>query len=478
MARFYKTASANPLDYMYRINTPLMERVIAANDEYITQNLKQAATLNDLAASFPYLQADEGRAKEITQNYSKQIDTIADAIREDPANWRKQLGSIRDVTRSLQQDYKVGEISKIASNYGQYKKVADYIDEQVKEYNKSGKGISGDRAKAYKEYFLNQFTTANPNGTAYNPKTGEYNAIKVFDPMGNIDIRKVLSDELDKLKADKTHYKKSEVTGDEWYFNDKTQTWEGITPEKILGIVTDRLNNPQLMDYLRQDSQIGLINGVYGEDGKFIAPYEYKGVPISPEEQKNIETVKAQIAKTKNNNIKNQLQSQLDNYENQLKGRKQLNWNDQSYLAPIMRGIVNQYSYDQTSQEDVLRNNSKGSTKFVQAQTNARQARMLAQQKALAEMREAGINQRFKDRLDFDKYKWDNPHDTKTGTGKGGTKKDEKVPLESSVSRLSTNSFEDWLTTDKNTGEQVKVLSNAGLSSDIDRLRTEQAELT
>jgi hypothetical protein len=103
-----------------------------------------------------------------------------------------------------------------------------------------------------------------------------------------------------------------------------------------------------------------------------------------------------------------------------------------------------------------------------------RQAANLAQQKALADMREKGINDRFKETMEWNKYKWDHPQ-PKTSTGsRPGTKKPEPTPVESSVSRLSTNSFEDWTTQDMKTGETVKVLSNAGLSSDINKLRDEE----
>lgn len=475
MARFYKTASANPLDYMFKLNTPLMERVVKANDEYITQNLKQTATLENLASSFPFLQADEGRAKEISDAYAKKIDEASKAIRDDPANWRKQLDPIRDITRDLQQDYKVGEISKIAGNYNQYKQVADAIDKEVENYNKTGKGISADRARAYKEYFLNQFTGKDAKGTNYNSKTGEYNVMKAYSPMANIDIRKMLGEELDKLKADKTKYKKSEVTGEEWYFNDKTQAWEGITPEKVLGIVSDRLRNPQLMDYMRQESQVGLISGVYDDKGNFIAPYMHQGVPISPEEQAQIDAVKANIAKTKDKNVKAQLQSQLDEYENNLKGRKELVWNGDSYLSPILRGLTNQYSYSQTEEGNNLRNNTKGSTKFVQAQTNLRDAANRASREKIAADREAGINDRFDKTMDWNKHKFEHPQakpGTSTGT-KPGTKK-EDIPVNSTVSKLSTQSFEDWMTTNKN-GEKVKVLSTEGLSADIETKKKEEA---
>lgn len=378
MARFYKTASANPLDYMSRLNIPLMERVLATNEDYITQNLGQAAKLGELASTFPFLQPDEQRAKEITEAYSKQVDTITDAIRSDPANWRKQIDPIRNLSRSLQEDYKVGEISKIADNYSRYKKTSDYIDEQVKQYNKDGKGISADRAKAYKQHFLQSFIQANPKGTAYDRKTGEYNSINVFDPMNNIDIRKTLSEELDKMKADGEIRITDDVTGSGEYFNKVTQKWEGITPEKILRIATDRLNNPQLMDYLKQDSMVGVINGVFESDptspdyGKFITPYSYDKTGFTTAEQAIVNDMKKKIAATKNASTKEHLQSQLDAYVGQISNRTQLNWNDKSFLAPILRGITDQYSYQKTEQGNDLSNNSLFNTRLIQSETTAR----------------------------------------------------------------------------------------------------------
>ncbi len=35
----YRTSSAAPLDYMYSLNVPLMQKAVQANDEGITQNL-------------------------------------------------------------------------------------------------------------------------------------------------------------------------------------------------------------------------------------------------------------------------------------------------------------------------------------------------------------------------------------------------------------------------------------------------------
>lgn len=475
MARFYRTASAAPLDYMYRLNTPLMEKVIGVNDQYIGENLQQTAALDNLATSFPYLQQDEQRARDISGGYTNKTEEITKAILKDPANWRKQLSPIRDVSKDLQQNYKTGEIGRIAENFNKYKNVSDYIDKQSEEFGKTGKGISADRARAYKQYFLNSF-----QGTAYDPKTGKYNQMSAYNPMSNIDIRKQLGEEMDKIKADKNSYKKDEITGDEWYFNTKSNKWEGVTPEKILSIATDRLSNPQLRDYMRQDSTVGLMSGVqFDKNGEIQAPYTYKGVDISPSEKSNIDAIKKNIAKSKDPNLKAQLETNLNNYEQGLKNRKSIQWNDTNPLSDIMRGLVNEYSYSQTDTEDLLKNNAKGATRFSQAQANFRQGRQLGQQAEEFKQKEKAIDDRFKvtsklaqDRLDLDKYKWDNPHATGVGTKNS---KDKTIPVESSVSRLETRSFEDMMTTDEN-GQKVKALSNAGLSADITKFRNQESD--
>lgn len=394
MARFYRTASANPMDYMYRANIPLMEKVIGANDLAITQQLDQSDKLGNAAAAFPYLQQDSEDAAAITKQYSDQVDQISDAIRSDPANWRNQTDSIKGLQRGLQTDYKTGKISKIMENYNKYKTTADYIDEQTKQYSKDGKGISADRANAYKQNFLSNF-----KGTI-DKTTGQYNSINVFNPMNNIDVRKRLSEELDKMKADGDIRVTDQITGNGEYFNKETKKWEGITPEKILRIVTARLNDPQLMDYLKQDTQVGLIKGVYNDDpnspeyGHFINPYSYDKQELSSAEQKIITNTKAQIDKTKDKTTKEHLQEQLDSYTKGLESRRNIKWNDQSYLGPIMRGITDEHSFSKTDTENDLSANPIWQSRFTQQNENARaslaqtgqndrQVKLLDQQAAL-----------------------------------------------------------------------------------------------
>jgi hypothetical protein len=484
MGRFYKTAASAPIDYMYQANIPLMQQVIAANDQYITQNLGHLGQADTLANSISALDADSDRAKEISEMYSSKINSLADQIRKDPANWRDKIGHIRDLTKDLQTNFKNGEISKISYNYSQYKKLSDDLDKQVEEFNKSGKGVSADRAAAYKRYYLNQFMERG-KGTGYDPKTGNYNVFKYDPVMANMDVSKVLGDEMEKIKSDENSEVKEDLIAGGAYFNKTTRKWEGVSPEKILSIAMGRLNNPQLMQYLRSDQKVGLIRGAFDEQGNFIRPFAFQDVPLSEEEQQKAEGIQSGIDKIKDPQAKKAAQDILNANLNKLKARRELEWNPNSFLSPIMQGLVKQHSWAKTSSENDLSNNSLYNTKLVQAHQDARSAADRGSRERIANQREAGVNKRFeqsiqlqKDRLAFDKDKenWDREHPKgTTSKSKTSTTKStiEEKPRETGIATLSTNSFEDWTTTDYKTNAVVPVLSVAGLSSEIVKKKAE-----
>lgn len=479
MGRFYKTDSATPLDYMYSINTPLMESAVLANDQAITNNLGAADQLGQLA-HYNYLQGDEQDAKAITNNYMKQINNVSEAIRQDPANWRKQLEPIRNIKKTLQEDYTTGTISKQIANYNKRKADFDAIDKQVELYHKSGgtKGVDPQRAALKKLYLDSQF-----DKTEYDPATGKYNIYKGGSIMDNIDVRKRLSDGFDKLKADGVIRVNEGVDGSQGeYFNKVTNKWEGLTQDKLLNLVTDRLKGDnQLWNYLREDSQIGNIKGVYDDKGQVINPYNNSLIKRSPEEDAKVQLIQSKIDKAKDPIVKKQLQDQLNNFTNQLDSRTKVNWNGDSYLAPILRGIVNQYAYNKSDIENDLSNNSAWNTRFTQANENSRQTKSLAQQYQIHKETQQNLKDRAaerlqfdRDKLDFEKYKFENPlakPGTKSVTPGKATTKTTELPQESGIDKLATNSFENWETTDKNTNAKVPVLSIAGLSSDIDNFK-------
>jgi len=464
MARFYKTASATPLDYMYKLNVPLMERVIKANDTFVNQRLATTEQQRVLGTTFAHDIDDEQDAKRIADQYSTKADDIVKAMLVDPANWRKQQEPIRALSRDIQTDYKTGEISKIIQTHGEFKAVNDAIDEQVKEYAKTGKGLDPNEARAYKGYMRDKYrekaAARGRVGTGYDPATGEYTgtAGALFTPMAKIDIRGEISKELEKIKADSKKYKRSAVTGEEFYFDDKTEKWKGVTPERLLAIAAGRLTDPLYQNYMRERQTVGLMQGVFDEQGNYIAPYSYGAVDVSPTEKKNIDNLKGMIAKEKKPAIKAELQTKLDQYEADLKERTKVNWNEKSSLAPMVQSLLGQYSWSETEDLQELRNNAAGSTKYLEYGRNKRFGAGLQNAMDIAKLNIAAREKIHNDNLELN---WSRE------VRLGGTRPEVALPDQSSVSRLATGSFAEKKTTDRKTGLQVDAFSNAGLSSDI-----------
>lgn len=493
MGSFYKTDSATPLDYMYSINAPLMEKVIKTNDQAITKNLDATDLLSKLT-NYNYLAGDEEDAKKIAQGYQTQINSLADAIRKDPANWRKQLEPIRNLRQSLQQDYTSGAISKQVANYTKRKEAVDAIDKQVELYHTSGgtKGINSNSAALMKENLDSQFKK-----TGYDPATGKYNIYKGGQFMDDIDVQKRLSDGFDKLKADGIIKVEEGLYGPQYeYFNKVTNKSEGISKNRLLKILSERYAGDQeLQTYLKERSNIGDIRGD-------INPYNiFKNIKpgISPEQQKQIDVSQSKIDKIKDPKIRAEKQEILKEQIEDLKNRIEIQWNEGSYLTNPMRGIIDQYAYDKTSTENDLSNNSAWNTRANIAATNERSALDRATRIAIFNKTQENLNKRFEitetrlnkaqENAEKDKqWQRDHPKGSTTSnvglkTSTTGTTKPSAavatvapLPETNSVEKVATNSFENWNTKSKTTNTNVPVLSNAGLSSDIDRFENQIKE--
>jgi hypothetical protein len=483
MGSLYRTTAPAPIDYMYRLNTPLMEKVLTTNEGYITNQLDQASQLGQLA-NYSHVIGDEEDASKIRQGYNDEIESITKAIRSNPSDWRNQVPNITNLKTKLVNDYTSGAISKQLGNYNRRQAAFDAADKQVELWNTSGgtKGVSPERAAAYKNNWDENFTK-----TGYDPNNpNSYNIYKGGEIMNNIDVKKTLADGLDKIKADKeSHYYEDEY-GNGWYLNKISNNYERITPDKILQVASDNVS-PGLMSYLANDQRVGLINGVYydkgskdenGNDvsGKFIQPYKYEPVPRNPEEDKKIATMESLIAKT-NGATKQDLTEKLNNYKASLDNRRQVKFNNDSYLAPIFRGLSNTYSYENTTSGNDLTYNPKMGTIYTQQQENNRAAIVDKRTRDIADQVDKRTRDLAGDTIAWDKYKWDNPQPKTTGIG--STLKPSAIPVtpvESSVSKMATRGFEDFNTITP-TNKKVPVLSNEGLSSDIERFKTRQDQI-
>lgn len=461
MARFYKTQSANPMDYVHQLNIPLMQQVIATNEAGVNAEIQQADQLGDLATKFNYLTPDSDRAKAIGDEYSKQIDDLTRSIQQDPMAWRKKKGDIKNLAHGLEQNYKTGEISKISGNYSRYKELDDYITKR----EEAGK-LSPYEGTVFRQKALESIK----DGTTYNSGTGQYNLLNAVKPMDTIDVRDRLSKFIDNMKANEQL---------EWdtqagqYFKKTTQGREYISPEKIAETAMSGLmGDNELKQYFKQRTDFGLMQGIYDQQGKFINPYNYVMNPASDIEKQQIATLQNQInqAKKTNPNVAANLQQQLDAKVQSLSSRKRLEGNADSSLYPIIASLAGEYSYDKVKTGIDLKNNALYDL-GVNLDFQGRQKGMdRAQRDNQFKAKQDQAKTFHDDVLKLGWYKAMNPPvKGGAGTAKGGTSKTkaEDVPIPTNVGNQSATP---WL--------NDKSYTIGGLSATLDEGKKQLDDLS
>jgi hypothetical protein len=445
---------------MSELNIPLMQQALATNEAGINQQIGAADQIGDLAAKFSYLTPDAERAKAISDEYSNQVDDLTRAIQQDPINWRKKKGDIKTLARGLEQNYKTGEISKIAGNYSRYKELDDYITKR----EEAGK-LSPYEGSVFRQKALESIK----DGTTYNSGTGQYNLLNAVKPMDTIDIRERLSKFIDGMKANE-NLEWDTQTGQ--YFKKTTQGREYISPEKIVETAMSGLmGDNELKQYFKQRTDFGLMKGVYDDEGKFINPYNYVVNPASDIEKQQIATIQNQInqAKKVNPNLAKTLQQQLDAKVASLASRKKLEGNRESSLFPIIASLAGEYSYDKVKTGIDIQNNSLYNLgvnlDFQGKQKNAdrelKTAQFDAKQKQAAQF--------HKDIMDLGYYRINNPPPKSGGTGtKAASKtKVEEVKIPTDVGNQDATP---WV--------NDKFYTNGGLSATINESKKQLDDLS
>jgi len=465
MGRFYRTAAARPVDYMHRLNTPLMERVLAANEGFINTRLDVA----DKLAQFDYehIDKDDPEAQRLIKEYNDYGEMLSSGIRENAANWREFTPQIKYVQNKLLKDYKTGTIGKQVANFAARKAAFEKADKDEELYRTSGgdKGTNPTAVKLYKQWWDDNFT-----GTG-TPETGGYNVYRGGSTRPDINVEKVLAEGIKDMKADASN---------RWYegpqgpmiWNKVTEEYERVTPERILGVMAGRV--PGLIPYLSERQNIGEIQGVFDDAGRFIQPYSYDSVESTPEERTKIETLQRGVDGFKGSvEDKKKLQDALDSYKNTVASKTELGWNEESYLAPMMRSIVGLNAWSKYKGGNDLSGNPAGIAVFNQGEANFRQDRQLKQAKTIHDENIAMTKDHFDRTLEQRKWEWEHPHTKGTGTtgtpGLPGAAPE--VPVENSTSDLSTNLYNNWKVFSPVAGKNVPVVSTAGLSASIENTR-------
>lgn len=458
MGRFYRTSGANPIDFIHRINAPLMERVLNTNDEYISTAINENEK-SKLPLDYNYLTQDAEDANAITSQYNKEIDEITSNIKGDAANWRNHVDSIRKLRQKVVTDFKTGAIAKQIDNYNTRKSIFDDIDERVKLYNTSGgeKGLNPITARYYKTKWDLDFT-----GTKYNSKDpNSYNVYRGGNLLNTMNIPKLMEEGIDKIKADKTKEYHEDLKG-LYYFDKITNSKTYVTPERIIQAAVGNIT-PQMIDYLRQESEVGSIdkNSIFDKNDQLIEPYSSNNHVLTEQESSYIADLRSQAANIKGIE-KDRVIQQIDDLEAKLKSKKDLSIKSNTYLGNILNGLVNKYAYSETESGNDLSSNPLGIATYNAGQAWARQTRSLNQTKELADMKEAGINDRFNTRLAFEREKENNKTTKDASTTTGSV----AIPSVTTISKMGINSLESDYTILRN-GKKVLTYSPEGVAENI-----------
>lgn len=124
MAKGYTTAQPQYVqDFIYQPPWELMQMSLAQNQAGYDSALTQTQALEGLLnIAHRNSESDTNAAKEIKQYYETKINDLSSQINQDPSNWRKSAGALRNLTREIQTDRSTGNIAKLEGTYSAYQK--------------------------------------------------------------------------------------------------------------------------------------------------------------------------------------------------------------------------------------------------------------------------------------------------------------------------------------------------------------------
>lgn len=494
MGRFYRTSAATPVDYMYRVNAPLMQAVSEATDKYINQYLANIDKEKMLGTQFEYAPQDTEKAQAVMQKYGEEADSVTEAIHKDPANWMNQRTALEGLTKDLYKQYTTGEISKYAGNAARRKQAFDAADKMAQLYVESGgtKGQRPDYVERFKQSWDEGF-----KGTNYDPNNpNAYNIYKGGTVPMYQDLPKMMEDAVAKIKADKI-YNYHETDAGALWTNQITHEEELLTPDRIAAVAMGVIG-PDQRSYLAQLASVGIIDpkSITGE------AYTTPLTGISPDQQKQIDDYKDKIARTKNKEIKQAMQNALDSQVAELKAKREFKLNQDNYFAPTLARLTNTYRVDNLKDETKKVGDPGKIAMYTQGQENWRLKQRLTYDKnkdeAEQKQKDAELAERIRD--DTMKNNIELWKAGKTGTGgvggvggKPGTRlmfdsqgniveipassANVKFPAVTQKSDISTTDFAGMTIHDPVTNQEIPFYSKAGQAAQINLKTQEERQL-
>lgn len=247
MARFYKTAKPQFIDKnIYEPPTELMIGAIDNADNQIQANETALLSLYDKLQA-QGLQADEPRLKEIIGGYQSSIEEMAKKIQSDPLAFRKEMGNIRQLSRTIGSDWTNGEVSAIQSNKGLRDK---WVSEHLEKTKKEKGYVTQDDMTFAQKRFDEQF-----KGTDYKGP-GDYNTYKTEALNPFVNLGDISEDRAKGYIADVVTNNGAWTDGKYMYTSENKKE---IVPFDVIkkGVIQSMANDRELMAYYGQQVRLG-----------------------------------------------------------------------------------------------------------------------------------------------------------------------------------------------------------------------------
>lgn len=261
MGRFYKTASPQMVDFMYKIPEQAILKAIEGTDKQIdTEYLYKTETEKLLQKKA--LSPDEARQKEKLAGYQKEIDEVSQLLSTSPLAALKDKQRIRDLQSKIYQDVTRGEIAAQYKNYDIRQK---HLEEETKKAtNKDGTIRQEDldaAMKAFDDAFARgevdeQGVVKRPGGTAYDLKTGAY---RTYSPEKLVNFYDK-KEEFEKIAKDWKPSTDTDITQEfiDGNYYVTTRNKDKVLPLKELtfGIYKTMMYDTKAMEYYKQQARI------------------------------------------------------------------------------------------------------------------------------------------------------------------------------------------------------------------------------
>jgi len=272
MGRFYKTSAPESIDFLYEQPKELMLKAVQLNDAAIDSQYQQAALLKDKLLQIKYLEKDKDRVQKYIDEYQSKTDEITKTLQNNPLEWRKQMPYIKDLGRTLDNDFNRGEIASIQSNYNTFQKWDEAQKTRLNQPVDKG-GITVEQYQKAKAKFLSRFDEQ--GGTNYNPNTRSGNSIYTEDlataPDINGDLQKWMKDF--QSNGWERGFRQVNVGGKYITESGYKKGNEFRSEDEVYNAGLNFLMaDPRYTGYFKQGNDMGYLKGVYNSDGTLINP--------------------------------------------------------------------------------------------------------------------------------------------------------------------------------------------------------------